>query len=68
MTSQTLYGMTSNRGAGYDGYGTVFSLTVPEPGTLAMLGAGALGLVGCAWRRRKAAYLRGLKTQTPNGG
>ena len=26
---------------------------VPEPGTFALLGAGAIGLVGWAWRRRK---------------
>ena len=25
----------------------------PEPGTLALLGAAAIGLLGCAWRRRK---------------
>ncbi len=27
--------------------------SVPEPSTLALLGVGALGLLACAWRRRK---------------
>ncbi len=26
---------------------------VPEPGTLALLGTGGLGLLGCGWRRRR---------------
>ena len=30
-------------------------VAVPEPGTLALLGAGLFGLLGYAWRRRKAS-------------
>ena len=36
-------------------YGAEISATVPEPSTLALLGVGAVALLGCAWRRRKAA-------------
>ncbi len=33
---------------------TIFLLTpVPEPSTLALLAAGAVGLIGCLWRRRR---------------
>ena len=30
------------------------AVAVPEPGTLALLGAGLMSLLGFAWRRRKA--------------
>jgi len=30
-------------------------MLVPEPGTLALLGAGAIGLLGYRWRRRRQA-------------
>jgi uncharacterized repeat protein (TIGR03803 family) len=51
----TLYGMTQSGG---DGLGTIFSLSIPqstpEPSTLALLAACALGLLACGWRRRLA--------------
>jgi hypothetical protein len=33
---------------------TYTQVTVPEPSTLTLLAAGALGLIGYAWRRRAA--------------
>ena len=44
-----VYGLVNN--------GTAIDLVVsavPEPGTLALLGAGLMSLLGFAWRRRKA--------------
>ena len=54
VVGSTLYGTTELGGA--YGVGTVFALTLPtpEPSTIALLAAGALGLVGYGWRRRLA--------------
>ncbi len=49
----TLFGMASQGGP--IGHGTVFALTLPtpEPGTLALVVAGAAALVSYRWRRRR---------------
>jgi hypothetical protein len=41
--------------SGVSGGNDVAIYTVPEPSTLALLGAGALGLIGWWWRRRQLA-------------
>jgi len=49
LSGSTLYGMS--QGGGTYGDGTVFALTVPEPGTLVLLGLAAAGWL--AYRRAK---------------
>ena len=51
VSGSTLYGMTQEGGPNNDG--VIFSLTVPEPSTFVLLGVGAIGLMGWAWRRRQ---------------
>jgi hypothetical protein len=54
---------TVNAGFGTNGAGGLSGLilvtsatpTIPEPNSIALLGTGVLGLVGCAWRRRNRA-------------
>ena len=46
LVGSTLYGMT--QGGGENGDGIVFSLTIPEPSTIALLAAAAIGLLGWA--------------------
>ncbi len=35
--------------------GSLVVTLIPEPGTLSLLGTGALGLLGCGWRRQRRA-------------
>ncbi len=51
LSGSTLYGTTYIGGTNNDG--TIFALTVPEPSTLALLAAGALGFAAYAWRKRR---------------
>jgi uncharacterized repeat protein (TIGR03803 family) len=53
LSGGTLFGMTSSGGA--YGNGTVFALTVPEPGTLALVACGAAAVAAYGWRRRQWA-------------
>jgi uncharacterized repeat protein (TIGR03803 family) len=51
LSGSTLYGMATSGGS-YD-KGIIFSFAVPEPSTLVLVGFGAIGLFGYAWRRSK---------------
>jgi hypothetical protein len=57
VVSQVLYDentLPGIDGVVHAGYVDSASLTVvPEPGTIALLGMGAIGLLACAWRRRR---------------
>ncbi len=59
LSGGTLFGTTSRDGA--NGYGTVFALAlpatpIPEPGTLALLGAAAVALAVYRWRRLRMKH------------
>ena len=59
LSGGTLFGMTAEGGviSGPFSYGTVFALVLPtptpEPGTLALVGAGTVALVSYRWRRMR---------------
>jgi uncharacterized repeat protein (TIGR03803 family) len=51
LSGSTLYGMTNGGGA-YN-KGVIFSLTIPEPSTFALLGIGSAALLAWGWWRRR---------------
>jgi uncharacterized repeat protein (TIGR03803 family) len=51
LGNSTLYGTTFYGGTANEG--VLYSLTVPEPSTLALLGVGATSLLVCGWWRRR---------------
>jgi len=65
LSGGTLFG-TAGFG-GLNGAGTLFVIVLPtptpEPGTLALLGGVAAGLLACAWRRRRKGG--GLRSRGP---
>jgi PEP-CTERM motif len=56
-TTKISFDGLADGGFGYspsgDTMGSAFSVTLPEPSTLALLGVGAISLLGYGWRRRK---------------
>ena len=64
LSAGALYGMTWCGGANNDG--TVFSVTVPEPSTFAMLAAGGIVLLGCVWRHAPINILSPTGTNNAN--
>jgi len=45
---------------GIEGGGTLTAAPVPEPSTLALLGAGILSLLGYGWQHRKVSLTSGI--------
>ncbi len=68
LSGGTLFGMAAYGGSspGYSGYGTVFALALPtpEPGTLALVGAGTVALASYCWRKRFRSYAKDLRPKT----
>jgi hypothetical protein len=64
LSGGTLFGMTSGYNTQYGAIndGTIFALTlpapVPEPGTLALVGAVAVAVVSYRWRRTRRTLAR----------
>ena len=55
--AHALFGWQSVDPPMFDGTPLVIAQTAPEPSTIAILGVGAIGLVGYAWRRRRKRSL-----------
>jgi uncharacterized repeat protein (TIGR03803 family) len=53
LIGSNLYGVTSGWGSPIVNNGTVFSIAIPEPSALVLLGIGAASLLAYVWRRRK---------------
>jgi uncharacterized repeat protein (TIGR03803 family) len=53
LIGSTLYGQTFAGGSGT--HGTIFSLAVPEPASIALWGIGMLGVAVYGWRKRRRA-------------